>query len=91
MTISVDGGGAQSCTYSSGSGSTSLVYTCPQVYSGSTVTVSYTQPGDGWEDAAGNDVVTFSDQAVTNNSTATVPAASSSGGTITIQTLTIGI
>lgn len=90
VTISIDGGGATTCTYSSGSGSTSLVYTsATTVYSSQTVTVSYTQPTDGMEDAAGNDVVSWSGSAVTNNSSQTAPAAAS-GGVLNVTNLTIG-
>jgi len=90
MTISVDGGGAQTATYSSGSGTTSLVYTVPTVYSGETVTVSYTNPGDGLEDAAGNDVATISAESVTNSSTQTEAPAASGAGTLRAETVTIG-
>ena len=90
MTISVDGGGSQTATYSSGSGTTSLVYTVPTVYSGETVTVSYTNPGDGLEDAAGNDVATISAESVTNSSTQTEAPAASGAGTIRAETITIG-
>lgn len=65
-------GGAASLTYSSGSGSSSLVYTSNRtINSGETATVAYTQPGNGVEDAAGNDLATFSGTSVTNNSTQT--------------------
>ena len=90
MTISVDGGGAQTATYSSGSGTTSLVYTVPTVYSGETVTVSYTNPGDGLEDAAGNDVATISAESVTNSSTQTEAPAASGAGTLRAETVNIG-
>jgi hypothetical protein len=38
---------------------------------GETITLAYTQPGDGIEDIAGNDLASFSGESVTNN----VPAA----------------
>lgn len=64
-------GGAVTASYSSGSGSGSLVYTLSRtVTSGETGTHAYTQPGNGVEDTAGNDLVTYSGAAVTNNSTA---------------------
>jgi hypothetical protein len=63
-------GGAASLTYASGGGTTSVVYTIGRaIQSGETVTLAYTQPGNGWEDAAGNDLASFSGAAVTNNST----------------------
>lgn len=67
-TITMDGGAA-TLTYASGSGTSSLVYTLSRtVNSGETGTVAYTQPGDGVEDAAGNDLATIASHAVTNNS-----------------------
>lgn len=65
----------QTLTYSSGSGSTALVYSIsPAVGSTATPTLAYTQPGNGVEDDAGNDLVTFSGQAITNNSTVDLTA-----------------
>lgn len=62
--------GAISLTYSSGAGTSTLVYT-GDVAVGADDTVSsgldYTQPGDGLEDNAGNDLATFTGAAVTNN------------------------
>jgi hypothetical protein len=67
-------GGALTLTYSSGSGSTSLVYSASRtIYANETGTASYTQPGNGIEDANGNDLSTFSGASVTNNSTQAVP------------------
>lgn len=84
VTLSASGG-AVTATYSSGSGSSSFVYNLSRtVYQGETVTVSYTQPGSGIEDAAGNDLATFSGSAVTNNST----QQQSSGGTGTARGVT---
>jgi hypothetical protein len=74
-TISVNGGSGQTATYSSGSSSSSFVFTVPTVYSGQTVTVSYTQPGNGVEDTSGNDLATVSGTSVTNNSTQVAPGA----------------
>jgi hypothetical protein len=66
-------GGAVSLTYSSGSGSNTLVYTTDRtIDAGETCSdFDYTQPGNGVEDAAGNDLASFSNQhaQVTNNST----------------------
>jgi hypothetical protein len=68
FTVSLSGGAA-TLTYSSGSGSSSLVYTISRtVNQGETGTISYTQPGNGIEDTSGNDLATFSNSAVTNNS-----------------------
>jgi hypothetical protein len=68
VTLSASGG-AVTATYSSGSGSSSLVYNLSRtINQGETVTVSYTQPGNGIEDTSGNDLATFSNSAVTNNS-----------------------
>lgn len=65
-------GGAATLSYSSGSGSSSLVYTASRtILQGETATIAYTQPGNGVEDAAGNDLASFSGTSVTNNSTQT--------------------
>jgi hypothetical protein len=66
-------GGAVTLTYSSGDDTDTLVYTTDRTIN-SDETCSdfdYTQPGNGVEDAAGNDLATFSNQqaSVTNNST----------------------
>lgn len=65
-----NGGAAVTLSYTSGSGTSSLVYTASRAITrNETLTLAYTQPGDGIEDAAGNDLASFSGQAVTNNST----------------------
>lgn len=70
LTLSASGG-ACTATYSSGAGTATLTWTLSRtINSGETVTASYTQPGDGIEDAAGNDLASYSEQSVTNNSTA---------------------
>ena len=67
--------GAQTMTYSSGTGTSALVFTVPLAfYSVETVTLGYTQPTNGWEDSSGNELATIVTQATTNNSTQTVPA-----------------
>lgn len=74
LALTMSGGGAETLTYSSGSGSTTLVYSLSRtVLSGETKSsgLDYTQPGDGIEDGSGNDLVTFTSAAVTNNSTQT--------------------
>ena len=65
--------GALTGTYSSGAPGTSLVYTLPSsIKSGETVTLVYTQPGNGLEGTTGGaDVATVSGTSVTNNSTQT--------------------
>lgn len=65
-----NGGASVTLTYASGSGSSSLVYnTSRTIKSTEVLTLAYTQPGNGVEDAAGNDLVSFSGQSVTNSST----------------------
>lgn len=57
-------------TYSSGSGSNSLVYTLgTTVNSGDTCNLDYNGAANGIEDAAGNDLASITDKAITNNST----------------------
>lgn len=74
LTLSATGG-AVTATYSSGAGSNVLTYGLSRTIAPSeTVTRSYTQPGNGIEDVAGNDLASFSGQAVTNNSTADLTA-----------------
>lgn len=68
--VPTNGGAAVTLSYSSGTGTSSLVYaTSRAVSSTETLTYAYTQPGNGVQDAAGNDLVSFMAQAVTNNST----------------------
>jgi hypothetical protein len=65
--------GAITLSYSSGSGGSSVVCTgSPTVNSGDTVAnggVDYTTVANGIEDAAGNDLASFTNKDVTNNST----------------------
>lgn len=64
-----------SATYSSGDGTTSLVYTLGStVRDAETVDVDYTQPGDGIEDNDGTDLTSISSASVINNSTYSGPA-----------------
>jgi hypothetical protein len=66
--------GSTTATYSSGSSSSTLVYTLsPAVNAGITATLAYTQPTNGVEDLAGNDLATVSGVSVTNNSTQPPP------------------
>lgn len=61
-------GGASSMTYVSGSGSASWIFSLARSPAyGETGTLAFTQPGNGAEDAAGNDVVTVSGITITNN------------------------
>lgn len=82
VTIGVDGwggfsltlsGGTGTASYTSGDNSSTIVLALSRVVEeGETITVSYTQPGDGIQDAAGNVLASFSDETVTNSSTADV-------------------
>lgn len=57
-------------TYSSGSGTDTVVFTLASTIFGyETVDLDYTQPGDGVQDASANLLATFSDVSVVNNST----------------------
>lgn len=74
ITLSLSGG-AITATYSSGTGGNAFIYTLSGrvVNYGETGTYSYTQPTNGIEDIAGNDLVTVSTVAVTNSSTVNAP------------------
>lgn len=63
--------GSVSLTYLSGNISTYLIYSASRIVSTTEtgITLSYLQPGNGIEDASGNDLMSFSGVAVTNNST----------------------
>ena len=72
FSVTMTNAGAITFTYSSGDGTSTLVYTGDvTVQSGDTVSsgLDYTQPGDGIEDADGNDLATFTGASVSNNST----------------------
>lgn len=62
-------------TYVSGTGTNTIVFSvATAVLSGQTPTVTYTQPGNGWEATpGGGDLATLTTQPVTNNSTQTAP------------------
>lgn len=63
-------GGAATLTYSSGDGTNSLVYTWSRTIGETeTGTLNYTQPGNGIEDDAGNDLATFSSFDITQTAT----------------------
>jgi hypothetical protein len=72
-------GGAGTAAYASGDGTDSIDYDLSRVVNtGEAGTYAYTQPGDGWQDAAGNDLATIASAAITNASTVPVaPAAPS--------------
>lgn len=63
-------GAAVTLSYSSGTGTSTLVYATSRTISNTeTLTRSYVQPGNGVQDSAGNDLASFTAQAVTNSST----------------------
>lgn len=63
-------GGSATATYSTGEGTDTLIYTLNRVINEpETVTLDYTQPGNGIEDTSGNDLASINDAAVTNDST----------------------
>jgi hypothetical protein len=64
-------GGACTLTYSSGSGTSSLIYTTSRTITRNDAgTLDYVQPGNGIEDGSGNDLASFSDEPLVNDSTA---------------------
>ena len=63
-------GGNAALTYASGDTTDTFVFTSARALSSTeTATIAYVQPGNGLEDAAGNDLASFSGVAVTNSST----------------------
>ena len=84
-------GGAVTPTYASGSGSDTLVYNLSRTVGvGETgCTIAYTQPTNGVEDAAGNDLASFGAQSVTNNSTADITAPTRVAASITADTMQV--
>lgn len=78
--VTVGSGGSGGCqvnssdgnmtpAYASGDGTDTLLYDLPRLaYDDETLTLDYTQPGDGIEDASGNDLEAISGAAVTNDS-----------------------
>ncbi len=85
-------GGASTATYSSGSASSVYVYTLSRtIQAGETVTVSYTQPGNGIESTAAQiDVASFSGSSVTNNSVQGAGGTTINVTTLNVTTLTLG-
>lgn len=85
ITLSMSGG-AVTATYSSGAGATALVYSLSRtIYQGETGTRSYVQPGNGIEDVAGNDMLSFTAQALTNNSTQVLDVTAPTRASTTIN------
>jgi len=81
--------GVRTLTYASGGGRNSMLCTgSPVVWSSDTIAnggVDYTTVADGIEDAAGNDLASFTNMAITNSSTVQAPSrmgTSISGGSI---------
>lgn len=65
-----NGGAAVTLSYSSGAGTSSLVFTPSRTLkSTETFTTGYVQPGSGAQDGSANPLESYSAQAVTNNST----------------------
>ena len=65
-------GGAVVLLYSSGIGTSSVIYSTDRhVYDNETLSLAYTQPGDGLQDESANVLATFTGLSVTNNSEAT--------------------
>lgn len=72
LTLTSCSGGAVTLSYVGPDGTVEMYYSTSRTI-GSLETgcvLGYTQPTNGWEDASGNDLATFSGQAVTNGSTA---------------------
>lgn len=62
-------GGPATLTYAAGAGNAVLRYAISrEIAAGETATLSYVQPGDGIQDADGDDLASFADLAVANNS-----------------------
>lgn len=62
-------GGAITATYSATNGAIITHSLNRVVNQGEVCTATYTQPGNGYEDVAGNDLATYTDQAIVNGST----------------------
>lgn len=81
--------GSATLTYASGAGTNTLVYTVSRALRSTEtgVVLAYSQPGNGIEDSAGNDLATFASVSVTNNSTqnATPTGISLSSATIAVD------
>lgn len=93
FTLSLSGG-ACTATYSSGDGTSSLTYSLSRTIGlHETGTYTYTQPTDGIEDGAGNDLVSIGSTSIVNSSTqfqgtVSADAASYEPGDIITLTLT---
>ena len=85
-------GGAVTMSYASGSGTSTLVYNLSRTIGiGETGTISYTQPGSGVEDLAGNDLASIVGGSVTNNSTQDITVPTLSTATIATTGITISL
>jgi hypothetical protein len=77
---------AKAQSYTSGSGSANLVYTFASAITQDQVcTVAYTQGGNDLEDAAGNDLATYSGHTIINGST-----VSAGGDTFELSVAVVG-
>ena len=80
-------GGAATVAYASGTGTAYLVYTVSRtIANGETMTLDYTQPGDGIEDTSGNDLANITGETVTVNTAAAAVGTIGigSGGSISV-------
>jgi hypothetical protein len=70
----------------SGNGTDTWTFTLSgTIYDGETVTATWPGTSNGIEDTAGNDLASFSSQAVTNNSTQSAPSASCSTPSVLVS------
>lgn len=83
--------GGVACTYASGSGTDTIVFTAASAIAPGTITAAYTQPGNGIKDLDGGLLASFIGMAVTNNvpvivsptvTTATPSSLRSDGATV---------
>lgn len=69
FTITDETNGEITPVYASGTGTTTIVFDLPEVVAGEeTVTMDFTQPGNGWQGTDGHDVASIVDGVVANNS-----------------------
>lgn len=71
--LTCSGAGDESLTYTSESSGTLIYGIAKTVQQGETCTLTYTTGANNIEDAAGNDLASFTDQSVSNNSTQSTP------------------
>jgi Pectate lyase superfamily protein/Putative flagellar system-associated repeat/Right handed beta helix region len=89
FTLTASGGSVTATLPSSFSGGVMTLTMSRTINSSETVTRSYTQPSNGIEDLAGNDLASFTNQAVTNNSTVGGGPPPGGGGTITVEDVNV--